>query len=81
MSLNAHYTFIVDCQWEPWSDPKKVSPTTCGDGQQPRKRIGEVTRKYITYSDGTIKGPGGKCDDLRTRKLWEEDCPGTVIFK
>jgi len=64
-----------DCVWGEWSDPKKVSPDTCGDGLQPRKRIGEVTRKYITYPDGEIKSPGGKCDDLRTKMAWEEDCP------
>jgi len=64
-----------DCVWGEWSAPKKVSPETCGDGLQPRKRVGEVTRKYITYPDGEIKSPGGKCDDLRTKQPWEENCP------
>jgi len=64
-----------DCQWSEWSTPKKVSPESCGDGKQPRKQVGEVTRKYITYSDGSIKSPGGKCDDLRTKMTWEKDCP------
>ena len=75
------FILIGDCVWGEWSAPKKVSPDTCGDGLQPRKRVGEVTRKYETYPDGEIKSPGGKCDDLRTKKSWEEDCPGRVVSK
>ena len=84
--------FPVDCQWEPWSTtPTKVDPADCGDGMQPRRRVGEVTRKHKPYSNGNIKGPGGECkgdpnpnnpdQPYETKKPWYEDCPGEFTIR
>ena len=73
----------VDCQWSDWSSPTQIDPYTCGDGLQPLRRVGVVTRKHIPYPDGNITGPGGVCHGenitgtvYETKKPWSEDCPG-----